>query len=441
MENRVRLHRGTAKSKPEQSESDFGQDRCEREADQNRDGLEPNRSRARHGGYTTVMFRLVLAVAGVIGGLAIADSAAWTSAHSDTVRTAAGSHHVIRAPARDQARARFAFDLAYAALDEWLGPANAPAGSAPSEIVVRDRWRSVPTTMDVESDVVYQLARARWPEPRDATASAIVDGIAWYLQGRIVETLFDRTQLTNGYSMDRVSMFGGQWVAVFDWLPVSRWSAGIRRGAYACDSPLRARGATAFATLERYLTWPVLQGALRVWSTAEPRVTERDDVARILSAATGQDLQWFFAFAFDPGQTVNYAVQSVSAEPGGDCTEPGFYRSRVVVARRGTASFSGSNLESAGPYDSGEAVEIEVTFSDHRTVVARWDGRAAERSFDFDGMAPAIAASIDPRQTIVLDENLLDNTAHVDPKIEIPVSRWVARWLVWFQDAMLTSTL
>jgi hypothetical protein len=362
------------------------------------------------------MRRVALLMLALVGAIGVAGAAA----------------QAVSARPRDEARARRAFDEAAARLDAWLGPS-----SARPDIHLRDRWRVVPSTMEVESEVAYQLARSRWPAAVDPSGAALLDGVAWYLQSRIIETLFDQQLHTNGYAMDRAVLFGGAWVQAFNWLPVSRWSAGIGRGDYGPSAPLRARGAQAFATLERYLTWPILQRALAAWA-AQPAIIDLDGVARIVGSAAGQDLGWFFAVAFDPAQTVDYRVASVVSHQGGDCGTPSCYRTRVGVARIGAAAFAGSAADRFGRYHAGDAVEIAVLFADQSRHVVRWDGRDRTASFDVDAAAPAVAATIDPGQVILLDRNLLDNTLRVNPARDRPVLRWIARWLIWFQDAMLT---
>ena len=217
-----------------------------------------------------------------------------------------------------------AADEAVARYREWLGPPpvdamsvrakSRRAAAAPdSHTVFLDLpWWPAPRTMEVESQAAYGLARLWFPRliDRDDTRP-IADGIAWYLQSRIVERLFDFTFLMPGHSADTVRYFGGAVPWSFSILPRSRYTAGLGRDEFLAvhesrrwpalgrrvppDFGAPARGALAFGTLERHLTWPVLQSALRmlVERSAKADLT-RAEVERTFDDAAGQDLSWFF---------------------------------------------------------------------------------------------------------------------------------------------------
>lgn len=319
---------------------------------------------------------------------------------------------------------------------EWLGP---PPG--PIEIVqdVHVRWLAAPASMEVESQVAYETAR-QWFGPAGTSNATLVNGVAWYLQSRVVERLFDFAFFTEGCCLESAAFFGGHVPWGFSRLPLSRWSAGLGRtvppGRRLPPSVNAAtiRAALAFGTLERYLTWPTLQAALREWSKhAAGQSLTPVDVQQIISSATGEDLEWFFSTAFDPSQHFDYALEEFSSE-----SSAGKYHTKVSAVRRGNAMFTGRTRPPDGPFESGDAMELRVTFADGRQVTDRWDGRQPARVFEFDSASPAIEAFLDPHQTLLLDDNYLDNRRLATPSHNIAVAKWTARWVMWLQNAVLT---
>ena len=319
---------------------------------------------------------------------------------------------------------------------EWLGPLPQPDASL-GEIEVR--WLAAPSSMDVESRVSYELARQWFGAPGGQNAS-MVNGVAWYLQSRVGERLFDFAFFTEGCCLESAAFFGGAVPWGFSRLPLSRWNAGLgrtlpagRRLPASVDAAT-IRAALAFGTLERYLTWPALQSALREWVVqASSRALLPADIERIVSSATGEDLEWFFATAFDPAQHFDYGLDQFSSE-----SSSGTFHSRVIAVRRGNAMFTGRTRPPDGPFESGDAMELRVTFADGQQVAGRWDGRQPSRVFEFESASPAVEAFLDPNRTLLLDDNYLDNRRLMTPSHNIAVGKWTARWVMWLQNAMLT---
>jgi hypothetical protein len=315
---------------------------------------------------------------------------------------------------------------------EWLGPPRQPIEPVHD---VRVGWLVAPASMDVESQVAYETAR-QWFGPASTSSVTMVNGVAWYLQSRVVERLFDFAFATEGCCLESTSFFGGHVPWGFSRLPLSRWSAGLgrtlppgRRLPPSVDAAT-IRAALAFGTLEKYLTWPVLQSALREWRTqASAKALTAADVQQIISNASGEDLEWFFSQAFDPARRFDYGIETFTTE--GKTT-------RVTVVRRGAAMFTGRTRSPEGPYESGDAMELRVTFADGQQVTERWDGRQASRVFEFESGSPAVEACLDPNQVLLLDENYLDNRRMKTPSHNIAVAKWTARWVMWLQNAALT---
>lgn len=319
---------------------------------------------------------------------------------------------------------------------EWLGPSARPINITGEG---EARWLAAPSSMDVESQVAYEVAR-QWLGEAGAQGAPMVNGVAWYLQSRVVERLFDFAFFTEGCCMESTAFLGGTVPWGFSRLPLGRWSAGLgrtrpsgRRLPVSVDAAT-IRAALAFGTLERYLTWPTWQSALREWvKQASNKPLTPADVQQIISSATGEDLEWFFAQAFDPTKHFDYALAQFSSQ-----SSAGTFRTRVTAVRRGEAMFTGRTRPPEGPFESGDAMELRVTFADGQQVIDRWDGRQASRVFEFESASPAVEAYLDPNRTLLLDDNYLDNRRMTTPSHNIAVAKWTARWVMWLQHAMLT---
>ena len=348
---------------------------------------------------------------------------------------------VGRQPARepDRLRADQAFAEALARCTEWLGPSPA---AVPTGIDVPSRWRAAPATMDIEAQVAFGVARSWWPQPAaDPASQVIIEGAAWYLQSRIVERLFDQRFGLEGYRRESVRFFGGTWPWSFDALMVGRHTAGLGRSDYlnATAHAERAAGALAFGTLERYLTWPVLQGGLQAWvrRAANQRMTA-GDIAATIGEAAGQDLSWFFNQAFDARRRFDYRVEAFVSQPEAGCVGAPCYRTQITVAARGDGLFTGSSRLPTGSYEAGDAMVLRITFSGGQVATVRWDGRAASRTFELQSATAAVEARLDPDETLLLDRNRLDDRMAASPAIATPLVKWLARWTIWLQDAMLS---
>ena len=331
---------------------------------------------------------------------------------------------------------------------EWLGPApfdratihdraHLPAGGADRVIVVAVPWTGSADLMAVESEVASGLAAAWFPGLASADPPALRDGIARYLQSHIVERLFNLRRGVTSYRVDGVRLFGGSVFWPTPSLRLSRWTAGLVGGA---RGPEVARVALAFGTLERWLGWPTVQGALRAVAEQSGRGPMSADAAiDALSAAIGQDLSWLFDQALDPSASFDYAIESVAvAPPSASCQA--CYRTDVMVGRRGTALFTGRSRQPEGGYPAGDAVEIRVRFSDGQTASARWDGRAERHNVAFESAAPPEEVWLDPDRVLLLDDDPLNSSRMLPPRTNVPIVKWAARWLIWLQDAALAYT-
>ena len=291
--------------------------------------------------------------------------------------------------------------LAVADYTEWLGPPPFDRLSIGDEDGVSVRvplWDSA-ATMTIESQVADGIARA-WLA-RSKTNEPWVIGAAGYLQSRVVERLFNRVFMTAGHHYDASCFFNCHVRWPYRSLPLSRWQ----------NPPNRM--SAVFASLERELGWPMLQGALHAVATSGS-----SDPIGAMSAATGRDLKPMFDAA---GLQSDPAVVSFTSAAATGCGSP-CYRTHVSVASRGSVPL---------------ALRMRVSFADGREIETAWQGRSR---VTFESAAPAVAVRLDPDRVWLLDANPLNN-ARLEPRdTNVPISKWLARWITWLQDAMLTQT-
>lgn len=358
------------------------------------------------------------AVAVMIAAIALTLHAADQARSADNVVI-----HVSSRFADQRDRVQHSIDIAIADYTQWLGP-------PPSRLVVADdtSWRAIRAAMNIESHVAYDLAR-QWFAPQQE--SPVVNGIAWYLQGRVVEELFDHAYQQAGYSGEVVWFFGGHVGRALPLMRHGRWSTGTGRSAASLtwpDTRLRLpssvtpeviRTAMALASLERSLGWPALQGGLaEVWRQVESRAITIDTLSQVLSTSTGRHTAGVFE-AYRRAAATDLSVVSVASER---CDRPGCEKTVVsVAASHATAT--------------GE-VPIEVEFSDGQRVRVPWDGAHAQ-AFTFESPTAWSAVLVDPDRVALLDANWLNNDRLAAPRANVPVVKWTARWLVWLQDAVL----
>jgi len=291
-------------------------------------------------------------------------------------------------------------------------------------------WRSSPPAMEIEAQVAFAMARAWWPGwLADPLSRPIVDGLAWYLQGRVVPALFDLSFLRPGYQADSVRLFGDAVPWAFPLLTLGQPGPRLPRGA----DPGTPRMALAWATIERMVGWPALEGALAtLGESASTRSMPPAEIAQVVSSATGYPLGWFLAVALDPARTFDYQLGSVVTRA---CNDPSCIRTDVTVINRGNTAFDSPVAQ--GPYDTSGILEIRVAFADGQTVSSRWNGREPSRVLSFESIAAPIRVELDPDRVLMLDRSRLDDRWQAAPAAELAPT-WVAWWLLWLQDASLS---
>lgn len=302
-----------------------------------------------------------------------------------------------------------AAEHAAAIATDWLGPHPANV----IHVAARPPLWQGRGAMLAEQRVAAAVIRSWWPEQiADQHARVLLDGFAAYLQGHAIEQLFDRRYLRRAHRVESMPVFGGQVVWSFPSLRLSR-----------APQP-SDRDAAVFAALERWLGEPVLQGGMAAVAQLPRDSITGTALINALSAAAGQDLSWLFTAAADAAATVDYAVTGLSSSAGA-CAAPCFDTS-VTLARVGQGGLA------------RDALALRVSFANGDIAWARWDGRDDSRTFRFQGPAEATAAHLDPDRVIALDQNALNNAMVKPAATNVPVRKWMARWIVWMQNTILT---
>lgn len=317
---------------------------------------------------------------------------------------------VPAATGADQGRVARAAEVATRRLDEWIGGTGRPDAAFP----VQHAWWSSPAAMDLESTVAFDLARARFDRVRGA--ERLVNGIAWHLQSRIVEELFDYSQAQPGHHAADVPLFGGHVRWVLPTLILSRQGRDRR-------APEAVRhAADAVATLEGVVGWPALAAALRVVAADSRPSLDAAAVRAILETALAIPLDWFFA-ALDATSPINYALDAVTVEPR-QCPSGPCQQTTMQLRRQGQLRMP-----------TGVDIAIELGSAQRSLVTWRDDER--EKALVVESGLPPTAITIDPDRRIQLDDNPLDQRWRSTINARRPIKSFAA-WVVWLQNAVLT---
>ena len=350
-------------------------------------------------------------------------------------------------------------------LTPWLGPwpgtslrivdppwHGAPAASGADIVLPRTPWWSPPPSMTPELAVARAIARRYWSELIDSRALPewFTDAVVEYLARRIVTPLFESANLPPGYAMLESRYFGGfvprfarlRLMAEKDGSPLEAYRANPRvrpksRASADETRALSAKTVLTLNTLERWVGRPAFDGALAVFArTARDSAPTLDDFARVVSSAAGYELSWFFTQTLEGGAVFDYGVADVTSVPSAS----GAFETTVVAARLGDGLFTGTSAPPVGPFESGRGLKVAVDFEDGERVIDWWDGRDTQKTLVYRSRSRAVRATIDPDRTLVLDLHVTNNGRTVVPEGGRAATRWAARWLIWFEHALLTCS-
>ena len=294
-----------------------------------------------------------------------------------------------------------------AMLEQWLGPPPSP----PIELDSSSRFPETPVTMDIESTAAIAAARRWWPQ-----STTLSEGAAIYLKSRVVGRLFDLSFGRAGAAADAIDLFGGTYTIAFPQLRFDAPQAGLDR--IRLGEPA-VRAAHAFASLERLVGQPRLVGALR--TVIERKPSSDAAIIQELGESLGQDVSWLLAT--NQPASMNYAIGAVAVDA---CSPAPCERVTIDAMHEGSGSF--------------HPIEIRVDFADGQSASAMWDGTGESRRFTFEGPTRPVRVRLDPDVVNLLDDNLIDQHREIGGATNAPIGKWIARWMVWLQDAMLACS-
>jgi hypothetical protein len=323
-------------------------------------------------------------------------------------------------------------------LGRWLGPFPDSTLTLTPE---RTPWWSSPAAMAPELTVARGVSRRYWQRAIDARMlpAWFVGGLAEYCARRAVSTIVDEQYLAVYRSRAEGRYFGG-FVPRDLRVPLRVEDEGdpvddYRARPRATDErALEARTLLVLGTLERWVGRPTFDAILSEFVRADGRPS-LDDFGRVASRVSGQDLTWLFDQTLTRGGVFDYGVFALSS----DVQPDGWYRTMVSVRRLGDGIFSGADDAVDGPFEHGRAIAVVTTFADGESVRDTWDGRSAEKNFEYRSRSRAVSAEVDPDRVLLLDLNRSNNGVTLDPSVaRTAATRWAARWMVWMEDALLT---
>ena len=278
------------------------------------------------------------------------------------------------------------------------------------------------------------------------------EGLNTFATERVLEATFTPHHRSTRF-------FGGFIPWVFRDIPWSRAVDGNRLTGYRRDARMDTQATPTYRywpgtagsisynktalwlhTLERHLSWPVLeQGMAAFFSRWRFDHPSPNHFFEAISAANGEDLSWFFDQVHGTANVFDYGVQSLTSRSiggrgffdGDMVSEPvfseeqrgGLYETMVVVRRHGEGVFP---------------VDVVTEFADGEQVKEHWDGRSRWTVFTYEREARASRAFVDPERVLLLDTNYTNNSRTLAPRAEEAATKWSLTWLVWLQDVLLT---
>jgi hypothetical protein len=293
------------------------------------------------------------------------------------------------------------------------------------------------------------IARRFWSESIDTSGFPpwFMEGLVEYSARRSVAPLFQNENPGDGFAWLELRYFGGfvpRFVRIrlrpdADGDPLPAYAQQPRVGVAPPSTPREFRSLTAkvvltLNALERWVGQPAFDAVLAEFvRDSRGRRPTLDDLLRIVSATSGQDLAWLLTPALESAAVFDYAVselRSVASSEGG-------FDTTVVVARLGDGQFTGASAPRVGAYESGRGITVVVAFTDGERAVETWDGRDAQKTFRYRSAALAQSAQVDPDRRVLLDVVRTNNSATLAPRTGTAATRWSMRWMTWLEQVLL----
>jgi hypothetical protein len=273
--------------------------------------------------------------------------------------------------------------------------------------------------------------RIREPIARSPSWLYAPGTLALQVYVRVGQTLETAERLFGRETIDRVfRAFYRRWVfrhpRFQDFLAVAREEAGEPLAGFLAEAFTAARQPDFAIETAEVSRWEAPLG--RVPGRAGPidvtRATRRDH-AEVLAPEEAREVDGaVFVEVVDPGWTRpeasapgGVARRRVTAVPGP--AEPGYEAETDAIHE--------SRVRVSGPAWQNLPVEIEFRFADGAVVTEAWDGRSPWRAFRFLRTAPLVSARVDPKGTIAIDPDELNDGRRVEPKPGL-----VTDWGNWF---------
>ncbi|CAN5871386.1 M1 family metallopeptidase [soil metagenome] len=330
---------------------------------------------------------------------------------------------------------------------EWFGPY--PYGHI---TIVDPAWQSAADGMEYPTLFTAGtrlFAPRGWSDPEEVTIHEAGHQF-WY--GIVATNEFEHAWMDEGLNqfstaraMEAFSpdfetrrYFGGLVPWVFKDLPLTRDNDRNGMPAFRSTLPRDAQSTLSFRywpatagsvsyfktalwlhTLERMLGWETLQrGMSTYFSRYAFKHPAPQDFFATINEVSGRDLTWYFQQVHASAITFDYAIEQLTSESG----KNGFHTT-VVARRLGEGVFP---------------VDVAITFENGEQQRWRWDGRDSWKTFETDQPVRAASVTIDPERVLLLDVNVTNNSASLNPKGQAAARKWSLAWLLWLQDHLLT---
>jgi len=263
------------------------------------------------------------------------------------------------------------------------------------------------------------------------------EGVNSYVEGRIMDDLYGPDSYVKllGLGLGSLAEQRLRYIIAPQHDPMVRdgWQF-LDRSSYR--SITYSKTALVLRTLDGHLGGDRVRDALATyfkrWQFRHPHGS---DLLAAINEVAGQDLGWYFEQVVTGTGVLDYAVTQVDAEevygfaglrlsePTGEMVapeklEPRQYRSQVVVERLGAVHMP---------------VDVQVVFEDATAVTEHWDGRDRWKRFEYTGPQRVEWAVVDPKGTMPLDVDQLNN-ARMRESGTRGIVRVAGRWSFWFQN-------
>jgi hypothetical protein len=324
----------------------------------------------------------------------------------------------------------------------------------PTLFTAGTRWLVRPDTGDPEGVTVHECGHQFWygiVGSNEFENAWLDEGVNTFSTARVMDGSFRPT-------FESGRFFGGFIPWVYRDIVLDRITDGDRMPSYRrtakSDVPATpswrydppgggnityAKTALWLHTLENIVGWPRLQRGLSLFFVRHAFTHPTpDDFFHDVSEGAGADLTWYFDQVFRTSNVLDYGVEQFAsraasthgfverqgkrvAVSGED--QPRTYETQLVVRRYGEVVLP---------------VDVLVRFADGQEAREHWDGRDRWRQYRWSRPVRAVSASVDPEHRLVLDVNYTNNTWTLQPANHAAAHKWLVRWWIWAQDAVLT---